>query len=157
MTTGNGRSQPGSPTGASTWQVKCQAMSERFYGDDSVMPHVREDGGKWWIVGRNASHEFYLGLLPDGTPGRADCGEGMIREGDPDFSREEWDFNHEVYSAPVKRDGRFGPEFWEMREANRKWDLEGLFEDGKRQYWANRWSQYPVEPAELSKLYLGHY
>jgi hypothetical protein len=48
------------------------------------MPYMREDGAGWWQVGRNASHEFYLGFLADGSFARASCGEeGEDEDGYP--------------------------------------------------------------------------
>jgi hypothetical protein len=38
-------------------------------------PTVHDDTSCWWWVGRNASHSFYVGFMPDGSYGTASFGE----------------------------------------------------------------------------------
>ncbi len=96
-------------------------------------PWVRPDGGRWWQVGRNASHEFFNGYLPDGTPGRASNGETMIRDTDPDFDLAHWQRARDYINA--------------CAVAGRTTHLDGearLHVMGgrlERFYWSDRWSQ----------------
>ncbi len=53
-------------------------------------PRLHEDGSSWWQVGRNGSHDFYLGFMPDGSYGRASCGEPVGLKRDDPFVESDW-------------------------------------------------------------------
>jgi hypothetical protein len=96
--------------------------------------HVREDGSRWWCVGRNSSHEFYLGFLADGSFARAACGEDCIYEGDPEFSIEDWE------------DGGSEPDLNHRTE-----EIDGK---AVKYHWGTKWTQRKADPS--GHMYLGH-
>lgn len=71
-------------------------------------PPMRRNGGMWWLVGRNASHQFYLGYNAHGELCRGAYGEDTLREGDPDFKMEMWALHKEVDSRHRRRHGDEG-------------------------------------------------
>jgi hypothetical protein len=98
--------------------------------------HVRKDGSRWWQVGQNASHAFFLGFLADGTYARASLGEDEIFEGDEDFEMAEWLHQREFMNRTEHQGKPCYAYSARLRVKNGKL---------VRSYWADAWSQRPVE------------
>lgn len=107
-------------------------------------PYTMPDGSRWWCVGENASHSFYVGFFPDGWLGRAAYGDDRIAEGsDEDFVLDTWVLYRES-------DARF------RRRNGYDFGRSGLsVENGRlvRWYWAGHWSQSRI--AEDTVVYAG--
>lgn len=110
-------------------------------------PHVRPDGSRWWQVGRNASHEFYIGFLPDGTFGSAACGDDLTMDDAPEFDLSHWQMLRDDESRYARKYNKTY-----FRDTARL-----SVEDGKlrRSYWGDRWSQRAVGPEGVG--YIGHH
>lgn len=75
-------------------------------------PSSLHAGIAWYWVGQNASHSFYLGIDPQGNLRRAACGCEIVREGDPDFSLDQWvrrieGVNEYARRCPTERRDRY--------------------------------------------------
>lgn len=55
---------------------------------------VFDDGSEWWRVGHNASHYFYVGVMADGSYGRASWGDPFE---DSDWNEEPSEIGDEGY------------------------------------------------------------
>lgn len=68
--------------------------------------------GEFWLVGRNATHQFYLGFDTLGAFARASGGEDVICEEDPEWSMSEWMSWRDSVNAFHRRN----PEFRSARD-----------------------------------------
>lgn len=114
-----------------------------------TVPSIVDKTGTWWLVGRNASHEFYLGFDAQGRYASGGYGEDLLTEGDPEFLLEEWQSRRE----------------WENRWKRRQGDLLGVGNDARlevvdgrlcRSYYGYRFSSQPIKDPDKPG-YLGHY
>lgn len=114
-----------------------------------VEPSLLRRDGTWWRVGRNSSHEFYLGYNAQREFCRAAFGEDVIREGDPQFQMDMW----VVYR---NNENRYRREHGDMLGVRGDAWMEASNGRLRRCYLGDKFSWSRVlDPGNLG--YLGHY
>lgn len=78
----------GDPTRAIVYRA---AIMYRRSFDVHNNSDILDNTGEFWLVGRNASHQFYLGFDLEGNLARASYGDDVLYEGvHPEWSLEKW-------------------------------------------------------------------